>query len=129
MIIIWANVGCQGRISVGGVFDNMEFKHLMTSGQFKLPDCRPLRGRSVFVPYVIIADEARFPYHTILLYPIQATTKKGSKERICKYRFNRSRRVIENLFGILVSVFIIFITYVFYEISCFKVQEIVVIWI
>lgn len=54
--VIWANVGRQGRISDGGVFDNMKFKNLMISGQLKLPDSRPLRGRSNPIPYVFIAD-------------------------------------------------------------------------
>ncbi|KAL4083272.1 hypothetical protein QTP88_028602 [Uroleucon formosanum] len=105
--VIWANVGSQGRISDGGVFDNMKFKHLMTSGQLKLPDSRPLRGRSTPIPYVFIADDA-FPISHNIMKPYSGHHEKGSKERICNYRFSRGRRVVENLFGILASVFRIF---------------------
>lgn len=63
--VIWANVGSQGRISDGGVFDNMKFKYLMTSGQLKLPDSRPLRGKSTPIRMYSL-QMIRFPYHTIL---------------------------------------------------------------
>lgn len=61
--VIWANVGSQGRYSNGGVFDNMKFKNLMVSGQLKLSDPRPLRGRST--PMYSL-QMMRFPYHQIL---------------------------------------------------------------
>jgi len=40
--------------------------------------------------------------------PYSGHHEKGLKEKICNYRFSRSSRVVENLFGILASVFRIF---------------------
>ena len=37
---IYADVGCQGRISVGGVFRNCEFNKRLSRGELNLPDPR-----------------------------------------------------------------------------------------
>ena len=57
---IFADVGCQGRISDSGVFSNTEFCKLLNSKSLSLPNPAPLNGRSKELPYFFIADEA-FP--------------------------------------------------------------------
>ena len=39
---LYVNVGCQGRISDGGVFKNSELYHLLVNGEINLPDSRQL---------------------------------------------------------------------------------------
>lgn len=105
--LIWASVSAQGRISEGGVFDNTIFKSIMTNGQLNLPEPRPLLGREISIPYKYLADNA-FPLSHHIMKPYSGYQEKGSKERICNYRFCRGRRVVQNLFGILASVFHVF---------------------
>ena len=80
---LYVNVGCQGRISDGGVFKNSELYHLLVNGEINLPDSRQLpvlsslndsflveSNRESEVPYIVVADDA-FPlttYCIILLY-------------------------------------------------------------
>ncbi|XP_049954820.1 uncharacterized protein LOC126470854 [Schistocerca serialis cubense] len=55
-------------------------------------------------PYVILAYEA-FALHENVMKPYAGVYAKGTKERTFNYRLSRARRVIENCFGILTSVF------------------------
>lgn len=105
--IIYANVGSQGRISDGGVFNSCGFKQKLESNELNLPDPRALPGRVQPVPYVILADDA-FPLTQNIIKPYPGTHSKGSKERICNYRISRGRRMSENVFGIIASVFRVF---------------------
>ena len=76
------NVGCQGRISLGGVFKNSELYHLFVNGEINLPDSRQLpnlsslndsylveSNRESEVPYIIVADDA-FPLTTYCMKSI-----------------------------------------------------------
>ena len=79
---LYVNVGCQGRISDGGVFKNSELYHLLVNGEIKIPDSRQLpdlsslndsflveSNRESEVPYIVVADEA-FPLTTYCMKPI-----------------------------------------------------------
>lgn len=57
---IYANVGCQGRISDGGVFANTTFKYFLEEQKLNLPDKICLPGREKCVPHIFVADDA-FP--------------------------------------------------------------------
>jgi hypothetical protein len=100
---IFVDIGCQGRISDGGVFANTEFCKRMTRNSLNLPQPAPLNGRRA-LPFFFIGDEA-FPMseHLMKVYP--GYHPKGSKERIFNYRLSRARRVVENVFGIASSTF------------------------
>lgn len=102
--LIFADVGCQGRISDGGVFRNTEIYRRMQANLLQLPTATSLENREKNVPYVFIADEA-FPLTENILKPYSGVHLKGSKERIFNYRLSRARRVVENVFGIMSSVF------------------------
>lgn len=61
-------------------------------------------GHQISIPYVILGDEA-FSLNDNLMKPYSGIYPKGSKERIFNYRLSRCRRVVENAFGIVSSVF------------------------
>lgn len=100
----FVNTGCQGRISDGGVYANTTLKSLVEENALKFPEPCRLPGRSIAVPYVFVGDEA-FPLQTHIMKPYSGLQDKGSGERIFNYRLSRARRVVENVFGIISSVF------------------------
>lgn len=100
---LYVDVGCQGRISDGGVLKNsVLWQKLQTNIGLPLPE--PLPGRDTPVPYVIVADDA-FALHDNIMKPYPGHQSKGSNKRIFNYRLSRARRVSENAFGIMSSVF------------------------
>nr|XP_022911203.1 uncharacterized protein LOC111422238 [Onthophagus taurus] len=101
---IYANVGSQGRISDGGVFNATHFKKCFEESTLNLPSALVLPGRHVEVPFVFVGDDA-FPLSCNIMKPFPGLQDKGSKTRIFNYRLSRARRVSENAFGILSSVF------------------------
>ena len=103
---IYVDVGCNGRISDGGVFRNCSLSAAIERNILGIPAPRLVGG--VVLPYVIIADDA-FPLKENLMkpYPFRGLLKEN---RITNYRFCRSRRVSENGFGILANRFRIFLT-------------------
>lgn len=102
---IFIDVGCQGRISDGGVFRNTALYKKMHNNKLYLPNATPLSpSRSLIVPYVIVADDA-FPLTPNIMKPYSGIQEKGSASRIFNYRCSRARRVVENVFGIMSSVF------------------------
>jgi len=101
---LYANIGYQGRISDGGVFKNTSLYKSIEEDQLMLPPPLPLSLREFHVPYVFLADDA-FALRSHLMKPYSGIHEKGSKERIFNYRLSRARRVVENVFGIMASVF------------------------
>ena len=65
---IYVNVGCQGRISDGGVFRNTEFYRKLENNDLYLPQDEALPGRTIPVPYTLVADAFALTRHTIKLY-------------------------------------------------------------
>lgn len=49
---LYANIGCQGRISDGGVFRNTSFFKKLEENDLRLPQEKNLNGREKAVPYV-----------------------------------------------------------------------------
>jgi hypothetical protein len=103
---IYAHVGCQGRISDGGVFNATPFSSLLYQDKLSIPNPEPLSGRIIPTPYVIVADEA-FPLKENIMKPYPGSLQQ-SPRRIFNYRLSRARRVVENTFGLLCSVFRLF---------------------
>lgn len=100
----FADIGCQGRISDGGVFRNSALFKKMDTNQLELPSDNPLPGKYLPIPYVFLADDA-FGLSQHIMKPYPGVYNKGSPERIFNYRLSRARRVVENVFGIMASVF------------------------
>ena len=103
---ICVDVGCNGRISDGGVFRNSILYHAMEDGTLAVPPPCPLPGMSEKVPYFFVADEA-FSLKTYLMKPF-ALRGLTAEKRIFNYRLSRARRVVENAFGILENRFRVF---------------------
>lgn len=104
---IYADVGCQGRISDGGVFNNTSFSKNLNTCKLSLPPDIALPGRIKLSPYVFVGDDA-FPLIRNILKPYPGVQEKRSSPRIFNYRLSRARRISENVFGILSSVFRVF---------------------
>lgn len=104
---LYADVGCQGRISDGGVFRNTSFFKQLEEQKVEIPPDEKIIGREKAVPYVFVADGA-FPLKENILKPYPGSHEKGSAKRIFNYRLSRARRVVENVFGILSAVFRVF---------------------
>lgn len=103
----YVHIGCQGRISDGGVFRDTTFCKRLFENQLCLPSPVPLPGREKPSPYVLVADDA-FPLQVNIMKPFSGQHEKGSPERMYNYRLSRARRVVENAFGLLASVFRVF---------------------
>lgn len=101
---LFADVGCQGRISDGGVLKNSMFWKKLQNNELHLPPDDILPNGDVKVPYVFVGDDAfSLSEHLMKGYPVEQ--KKGSKKRIFNYRLSRARRIVENVFGIMSAVF------------------------
>ena len=113
---IFVDVGCQGRLSDGGVYRNTEFYRVLVSGELNLPPDRKLPNLSdindsflnpnsekPLMPYVFVADDA-FPLSRNCMKPYSQQQLSDSK-RIFKYRLSRARRTTENAFGISIHRF------------------------
>lgn len=103
---LFAEIGCHGRISDGGVFKNSTLYNILETDENKPPDV-PLPGRNLPVPYVIVADSA-FELSKRLLKPFPGVPPVGSIKRKFNEQLSRARVVVENTFGILSSVFRVF---------------------
>lgn len=101
---LFVDIGCQGRISDGGVFQNCELYGKITSQTLNLAPAKPLPGRLKDIPYLFLADAA-FPLTESIMKPYSGVHPKGLKERVFNYRLSRARRVVENTFGIISSTF------------------------
>lgn len=104
---IFVNIGCQGRISDGGVFNNSSLYCKLQKDQLHLPSNRKLPLFDEPLPYVFIGDAA-FAMSPHMMKPYPGTHEKGSPERTFGYRLSRARRVVENVFGVMASVFRVF---------------------
>jgi len=101
---MYANIGCQGRISDDDVFKNCDIFKKIENKSLGVPSALPLPQRSKEIPFVFVANEA-FPLTETIMKPFSGTHSKESKERIFNYRLSRCRRVVENVFGICSSIF------------------------
>ena len=98
---IYVDIGANGRVSDGGVFDACTFSRLLSNENnlLNVPQPRILPGIDKPIPYYLVADEA-FPLTENIMkpYPQRGLSKE---KRIFNYRLSRARRIVENVFGIL----------------------------
>ncbi|KAG5876837.1 hypothetical protein JTB14_014166 [Gonioctena quinquepunctata] len=101
---MFADCGCQGRLSDGAVFRNTRLFKKIEQNELHCPPREPPMGRNKEVPYVFVGDDA-FGLRETIMKPFSGKHDKGIKYRIFNYRLSRARRVVENIFGLLASVF------------------------
>lgn len=104
---MFADVGSQGRISDGGVFNQSVLSQKLLSNSLNLPLPSPLPGSDNDMPYVFLADGA-FALSAHIMKPFPGHYALGSPERIFNQELSRSRVKVENTFGILSAKFRIF---------------------
>lgn len=78
---IYVNIGCQGRISDGGVFKSTGIYTLLEESLLDLPDMCTLPGGKKNCSHVFIADNA-FPLTPNILKPYSGCQEKGSKKHV-----------------------------------------------
>ena len=113
---LYVNVGCQGRMSDGGVFKNTDLYKGIISNKLNLPAPRtlPKTGDPIWdeddyqkIPFMIVGDDA-FQLSDHMMKPYKG--KFLTDDQICfNYRLSRFRRCSENAFGIFVSRFRLFL--------------------
>lgn len=81
---MYVDVGCQGRISDGGVFKNCTLSEKIRSNTLGLPGRSVLENRTKEIPYVFLGDEA-FALSENLMKPFSGVHNKRSGERIFNY--------------------------------------------
>ena len=101
---LFVDVGCQGRISDGGVFKNCHLYKQIEEQKLNLPASSAIDGLTAEMPYFFLGDSA-FALGPNMMKPYPGINPKGSIKRIFNYRLSRARRVVENAFGVLSSVF------------------------
>ncbi|XP_071054722.1 putative nuclease HARBI1 [Onthophagus taurus] len=97
------DVGANGRVSDAGVFSNTFFYKKLVEKNLGLPEPENLPLTNTKVPCVFVGDDA-FPLLENLMKPF-SKRNLTKEEKIYNYRVSRSRRIIENAFGILASRF------------------------
>jgi hypothetical protein len=99
--LIYFSFGVNGRVSDGGVLNLCDINEKILNKTLSIPE--PTLVDGTLLPYVFIGDEA-FELRENLMKPFNANVLTNER-RICNYRFSRARRIIENVFGILVARF------------------------
>ncbi|KAJ8888792.1 hypothetical protein PR048_008284 [Dryococelus australis] len=97
------DVGCNGRVSDGGVFGRSALYHALESGELPMPRPKCLPGRRREIPYFFVADDA-FALRSFIMKPYPFRGLSFS-ERVFNYRLSRARRVVENSFAIAANEF------------------------
>jgi len=103
---LFVDVGCQCRISDGGVFRNSTLCYALETNELNIPAPQNIPDTDDVAPFVFVADDA-FPLTNNIMKPY-AHRGLNQMERIFNYRLSRTRRLSENAFGILVSRFRVF---------------------
>jgi hypothetical protein len=103
-IFIVINIGCNGRISDGGVFSASGVPEFLEHQLCTVLPQNPLNGRHKPLPHVV-ADDA-FPLRPYLMKPYPRSTENlNIMTRVFSYRLSRARNIVENTFGVMSAVF------------------------
>ncbi|XP_014666808.1 PREDICTED: uncharacterized protein LOC106808559 [Priapulus caudatus] len=105
---LYVDVGCNGKVSDGGVFRACTLDQSMRDRTANIPDPTPYPGDDTPMAYTIVADDA-FPLRDDIMKPYPYRSMELDK-RVYNYRLSRARRVVENAFGIMANKFRVLLT-------------------
>ncbi|KAI5101905.1 protein ALP1-like isoform X2 [Silurus meridionalis] len=105
---LYVDVGCNSRISDGGVFGRCLLQDALENRTSNIPAPSPLPGSDQLAPYCIVADEA-FPLKNHFMKPYPKH-RLSVEQRIFNYRLSQAQRAVKNAFGILANRFRVFLT-------------------
>lgn len=103
---IMVDIGCNGRVSDGGVLYYTKFWELMEQNGLNLPQPSPLPNSNNILPYVIVADEA-FALKPNLMKPYSQRSAT-MEQQVFNKRLSTARSTVECAFGILATKFGVF---------------------
>ena len=104
-------MGAQGRMNDSTIFNNSSLKKKIEDGSLNFPTWG-----------VLLGDEA-FALKTYLMKPYSRRLALSTEEKIFNYRLSRTRRIVENAFGLMVMRFRIYRTPIY--VNPTKVDKIV----
>ena len=97
-----ADVGTNGRVSDGGVWNKCSFPKKLSACDLPIPSPKPLNSFTCeHIPYLFVRDDV-FALKLNLMKPYPQLGLTEDK-RIYNYRHSWARRISENLFGIIVN--------------------------
>lgn len=100
---LYVDVGCNGKISDGGVFHGLTMFDALDTRRANIPGPTPLPGTDQMAPHCIVADKA-FPLKDYMMKPY-LYRGLSREQRVFNYRLSRAHGVVENAFGILTNHF------------------------
>ena len=90
-----------GSTSDCAVYNQSQSKEDLENRTLGLPPPTPLAGDDTAIPHFVIRDDA-FPLREWMMKPF-SLRNMTDEERIFNYRLSRTRRIVENAFGILAN--------------------------
>lgn len=95
---LYVDIGVPGSQNDASIWNACDFKEMLDSGRISFP---PVPSGTI--PYHLLIDDA-FGMSENLLKPYpRSSSSLSNSEKVFNYRFSRARRVVENAFGVLVS--------------------------
>lgn len=105
---VMVDVGAYGKEGDAGIFQKSKMGKLINEGA-NFPPPKALPSAHMKLPHVIVGDEAfRLDTHVMKPYPHKQSIQDRYKTQY-NYALSRCRRVTENAFGIMCSIFRIFL--------------------
>lgn len=100
---IFLDIGAYGHQNDAAIFETTEFGKRLEHRRMHLPTSITLPHTDLSIPPFLVGDDI-FPLKTYLLKPFPGR-RLSNEQRTFNYRLSRSRRTIENTFGITTNKF------------------------
>lgn len=83
-----------------GIWSNTAMKQAFENNT--VPEARSLPNTNYPLPFSLVRDKG-FPLKTYLMRPYAKRNLQSNEQKVFNYRLSRTRRVVDNAFGILVA--------------------------